>query len=63
MIFVTFAAAYGGSAYAELFLGVTFAAMLGGIVLGAIGLSREKWWSIIGFLFGLLGFLLVIGAS
>ena len=63
MIFVTFAAAYGGSASAELFLGVTLVAMLGGIVLGAIGLSREKWWSIFGFLLGLIGFLLVIGSS
>jgi len=63
MIVVTFAAAYGGSASAGIFLVITIAAMLGGVVLGAIGLSREKWWSIFGFLLGLIGFLLVIGSS
>ena len=63
MIIITVAAAYGQSGSSEFYLVITIIAMIGAIVLGLIGLSKKKWLSILGFLLGFLGFLMVIGSK
>ena len=62
MLILAFAAAYVGSGEAVFFLVIAIIAMLGGIVFGLLGLSKEKWFSILGFLLGLFGLLAILGS-
>ena len=63
MLIITFASAYGGSSEATVYLLLTFISMLAAIVLGLIGLAKKSWGSIVGFLLGLLGFLMIVGSK
>ena len=62
MVVITFAAAYGGNNEIP-FLIITLISMLAAVILGLIGLSKKKYFSVIGFLLGLLGLLMVLGSS
>ena len=62
MVVITFAAAYGGNNEIP-FLIITIISMLAAVILGLIGLSKKKYFSVIGFLLGLLGLLMVLGSS
>ena len=66
MVIITFAAAYGGNSIATTYLYLALASMIAAIVLGLIGMIKKEkgyWLSVLGFLLGLLGFIMVIGSK
>ena len=66
MIILTFGAAYGGLSIATTYLYIALASMIGASALGLIGMiKKEKGFVLLllGFLLGMLGFIMIIGSS